>query len=122
MPERAKESDDPQAPSDAEDSEASEESAMEDEEPLKIAEKLAEAPEEMVFLVNPITKVAHLAIQCDSLDRARCYEDTTLQAYRTGCGARPNAISGDLHFTHCLPVGARLCLRRACAKIMSHVA
>ena len=122
MPERAKEPDAPQAPSDAEDSEASEESAMEEDFPSNIAEKLAEAPEEMVFLVNPITKVAHLAIQCDSLDRARCYEDTTLQAYRTGCGARPNAISGDLQFTHCLPVGARLCLRRACAKIMSHVA
>ena len=61
MPERAKEPDDPQAPSDAEDSEASKESAMEDNFPSNIAEKLAEAPEEIVFLANPISKVAHLA-------------------------------------------------------------
>ena len=49
MPERAKEPDAPQAPSDAEDSEASEESAMEEDFPSNIAEKLAEAPEAMVF-------------------------------------------------------------------------
>ena len=110
--------DEPQDQSDSEDSEASEDSAVEEDLPSK----LAEAPEEMVFLVNPVTKVAHLAITCTTTDRARCYEDATLQGYRTGCGARPNAISGDLHFTHCLPSGARLCLRRACAKIMSHVA
>ena len=85
MPARASEPVDHQAQSDAEDSEASEESAMEEDLPTK----LAEAPEEMVFLVNPVTKVAHLAIQCDSSDRARCYEDTSLQVFRTGCGLAP---------------------------------
>ena len=79
------------------------------------------APEEVAFLVNPITKVAHLAVQCSDSDRAMCYEDSNLQPYRTGCGARPNAISGDLQFTHALPDGARFCLRRACARIMSQV-
>ena len=115
---QANEAPDQPAQPDSEESDASEESAIDDELP----DKLAAAPEEMAFLVNPITKVAHLAIQCDRSDRAVCYEDALLTPFRTGCGARPNAISGDLQFTHCLPEGARLCLRRACAKIMSHVA
>lgn len=107
----------PEAPQDDDGSEASEASAVSE----VMDEPSALAPEELIFLVNPVTKVAHLAIQCSSSDRAMCYEDSNLQPYRTGCGARPNAISGDLQFTHCLPEGARFCLRRACARIMSQV-
>ena len=118
VPEKAADQGEALEQSDADDSEVSEESDIE----VDLPTQLAEAPEEMAFLVNPITNVAHLAVQCNTSDRARCYEDVALQPYRTGCGARPNAISGDLQFTHCLPAGARLCLRKACAKIMAHVA
>ena len=103
LPAQADEPTDRQVQSDSDESDVSEESAIDEELPAK----LAAAPEEMAFLFNPITKVAHLAIQCDRSDRAMCYEDAVLTGFRTGCGARPNAISGDLQFTHCLPEGSR---------------
>ena len=77
--------------------------------------------EEMVFLYNPTSKVAHGACTCDRADRAFCYEAADSQSWRTCCGARPNAVSGDLVFTVELPIGARVCLRNACAKIMARV-
>ena len=77
--------------------------------------------DEMVFLYNPTSKVAHAACKCDRMDRAFCYEAADSQSWRTCCGARPNAVSGDLVFTVELPIGARVCLRNACAKIMARV-
>ena len=106
----------PPNPDDAESefSEASEDS--DDPEENQVVE---DPPDEMAFLFNPVTKVAHVAARCEATDRAMCYEDSSLQTFRTGCGARPNAVSGDLCFLHCLPDGARLCLRSACARFMS---
>lgn len=77
--------------------------------------------DEIAFLFNPISKVAHVACKCDRDDRAFCYAAADSQHWRTCCGARPNAVSGDLAFTMELPVGARLCLRHACAKVIAHV-
>ena len=99
----------------AENSDFSEDDVDEQPQPLQDVD----TPEEFAYLVNPITKVAHLAVTCDTTDRAFCFEDKHGQTFRTGCGARPNAISGDLIFTQELPPGARLCLRRACAKFAS---
>ena len=76
--------------------------------------------EELCFLFNPVSKVAHVACKCDSSDKAFCYETADAQHWRTCCGARPNAVSGDLVFTGELPAGARVCLRNACAKAIAH--
>lgn len=78
-----------------------------------------DVPDEMFFLINPVSNVAHIACPCKPTDRSMCYEDAQLQAFRTACGARPNAISGDLIFAVSLPSGARLCLRNACARSLS---
>lgn len=102
--------------SDDEHSEASEESDVE----AQTAE-VPEVPDEVFFLYNPITKVAHIAQKCDLADRAVCYTDAGSVPFRTACGVRPNAISGDLQFVVQLPGGARLCLRSACAKFISPV-
>ena len=99
----------------AENSDFSEDDVDEQPQPLQDVD----TPEEFAYLVNPITKFAHLAVICDTTDRAFCFEDKHGQRFRTGCGARPNAISGDLIFTQELPPGARLCLRRACDKFAS---
>ena len=62
---------------DGENSEFSEDEV--DEQPHPVSE--VEIPDEFAYLVNPLTKVAHLAVTCDSADRAFCYEDKHGQTF-----------------------------------------